>query len=277
MKRKKQLVVNADDFGFTPDVNAGIIEAHRHGILTAATMMANGVAFDDAVRLARETPTLDLGVHLVLVSGRSVLTGEPLPLTVKDLLVAMARRRIRVYDEMRAQIERIVQAGIQPSHLDAHKHTHLAPPILKAVARLGEEFGIRWVRRPFDFPLNAVPAPLAKRALSRGFGLLRPYFHSTLSCRGCKTTDHFAGFQITGRFRAAELVDLIGVIPEGSTELMCHPGFCGEALMSARTRLKQSREQELSALISLEVRQAIERNGIELVTYAALEAGAAAA
>jgi chitin disaccharide deacetylase len=277
LKSKKQLVVNADDFGFTPDVNAGIVEAHRNGILTAATMMANGAAFEDAVRLARATPTLDLGVHLVLVSGHSVITGKPLPPTVTDLLVAMARGQIRVYDEMRAQIERIVSAGIRPSHLDAHKHTHLAPPILEAVARLGEEFGIRWVRRPFDFPLNALPAPLAKRALSRGFGLLRPYFRSTLARRGCTTTDYFAGFQITGRFRTSELVDLIGVIPNGSTELMCHPGFCGEALKAARTRLKESREHELSALVSPEVRQAIEHNGIELVTYAKLEDGAAAA
>src|SRR6185369_16314769 len=85
---RKQLVVNADDFGFTPDVNEGIVEAHRHGILTATTLMANGAAFEDAVRLAGEHPTLDVGCHLVLVSGRSVLTGRTFPLTVSQLLVA---------------------------------------------------------------------------------------------------------------------------------------------------------------------------------------------
>ena len=69
----KYLAVNADDFGFTRDVNAGIIEGHRNGILTSTTLMANGVEFDDAVRLAREHPTLDIGVHFVLVSGHSVL------------------------------------------------------------------------------------------------------------------------------------------------------------------------------------------------------------
>jgi predicted glycoside hydrolase/deacetylase ChbG (UPF0249 family) len=91
-----------------------------------------------------------------------------------------------------------------------------------------------------------------------------------LAKHGCRTTDHFAGFRITGRFRTAELVDLMGVIPEGSTELMCHPGHCGDALRGARTRLRESRERELQALVSPEVRSAMERNGIELVNYAGL-------
>ena len=82
MSFRKQLVVNADDFGFTPDVNQGIVEAHRRGILTATTLMANGAAFEDALRLARETPSLDVGCHLVLISGQSLSTGKPLPLTV---------------------------------------------------------------------------------------------------------------------------------------------------------------------------------------------------
>ncbi len=91
-----------------------------------------------------------------------------------------------------------------------------------------------------------------------------------LARHGCRTTDHFAGFQITGRFRAAELVALLDALPEGSTELMCHPGRCGDALRRARTRLKESREHELEALMSAEVREALERNGIELVNYRGL-------
>jgi predicted glycoside hydrolase/deacetylase ChbG (UPF0249 family) len=270
LRSRKQLVVNADDFGFTPDVNQGIVEAHRRGILTATTLMANGAAFEDAVRLARETPALDVGAHLVLVGGDSALTGKPLPPTVAKLLAAMARREIRVHDELRAQVRRIVDAGVLPTHLDTHKHTHLAPPVLEAVARIAEEFGIGWVRRPFDFPLNAMPVPPLRRLTSRALGLLRPWFQGVLARHACKTTDHFAGFRITGRFRTAELVELMGAIPEGSTELMCHPGRCGEALRNARTRLKESRERELAALVSPEVRDAVERNGIELVNYGAL-------
>lgn len=272
MSARKQLVVNADDFGFTPDVNEGIVEGHRHGILTATTLMANGEAFDDAVRLARLVPTLDIGCHLVLTGGKSLLTGKLLPSSVPQLVGALACREIRVFDEMAMQVRRIVAAGLQPTHLDTHKHTHLAPPVLDAIARLGEEFNIRWVRRPLDFPMNALNGgvPPLKRLTSYAMRLLRRRFHRVLEQHGCRTTDHFAGFQITGRFRTAELVTLLGVIPEGSTELMCHPGRCGDALRSARTRLKESRERELEALMSSETREALERNGIELVNYTGL-------
>jgi predicted glycoside hydrolase/deacetylase ChbG (UPF0249 family) len=269
LNSRKQLVVNADDFGFTPDVNEGIIEAHRDGILTATTLMANGAAFEHAVGLARQTPALDVGCHLVLVGGRSLLTGGELPATVGQLLAAVARRQIRVYDELRAQARRIVDSGIQPTHLDTHKHTHLAPPVLEAVARLSEEFGIPWIRRPFDFPLNAGTGsvPRLRRLTSGALGLLRRRFHRVLEKHRCRTTDHFAGFQITGRFHTRELVALLGVLPEGSTELMCHPGRCGAALRAARTRLKESREAELRALTAVEVRDTVKRAGIELVNY----------
>lgn len=269
---RRQLVVNADDFGFTPDVNEGIVEAHRNGILTATTLMANGPAFDDAVRWSRAVPTLDVGCHLVLIGGDSLTTGRALPATVPQLLGALAKREIRPYEELAAQVRKILDAGIHPTHLDTHKHTHLAPPVLDAVARLGEEFGIRWVRRPFDFPLNAMrgTVPRLKRVTSDALGLMRRRFHRVLARHGCRTTDHFAGFQITGRFRAAELVELLGVLPEGSTELMCHPGRCGPALRQARTRLKESREEELKALVAPEVRAALERHGVELVNYAGL-------
>ncbi len=274
MSGRKRLVVNADDFGFTPDVNDGIVDAHRRGILTATTLMANGEAFDDAIRRAREVPRLDIGCHLVLVGGRSLLTRGPLPRSVAQLMGALARREIRPYEELAAQVRRILTAGVRPTHLDTHKHTHLAPPVLDAVARLGEEYDIRWVRRPFDFPLNALrgTVPRLRRMTSSAMGLLRRRFHRVLERHGCRTTDHFAGFQITGRFRTAELVELLAAIPPGTTELMCHPGRCGEALRAASTRLKESREHELEALIAPETREALGKNAIELVDYAGLGA-----
>jgi predicted glycoside hydrolase/deacetylase ChbG (UPF0249 family) len=273
VRGRKQLIVNADDFGFTPDVNQGIIEAHCRGILTATTLMANGAAFDDAVRLAHAAPSLDIGCHLVLIGGRSLLTGRAYPLTVPRLLAALAGRELRPYEELKAQVRRIVEAGIRPTHLDTHKHTHLAPPVLEAVARIGEEFGIRWVRRPLDFPMSSLggSVPAMKRVTSAALGLLRRRFHRVLERHGCRTTDYFAGFQLTGRFHTAELVELLGILPEGATELMCHPGRCGEALRAARTRLKESRERELEALVAPEVRAALERNHVELAEYAQLE------
>jgi len=272
LRSKRQLVVNADDFGFTPDVNEGIVEAHRRGILTATTLMANGAAFEDAVRLARETPSLDIGCHLVLIGGVSPVSGKAYPASVPQLVAGLARREIHLYEELKTQVQRILNAGIAPSHLDTHKHTHLAPPVLDAVARLSEEFGIRWVRRPFDFPLTALrgAVPRVKRLTSDALGLLRRRFHRVLERHGCRTTDHFAGFQITGRFRTAELVQLLEALPEGTTELMVHPGKCREALRQARTRLKESREHELAALVSKEARDAIRRGGIELVNYRGL-------
>jgi chitin disaccharide deacetylase len=272
LSARKQLVVNADDFGFTPDVNDGIVEAHREGILTATTLMANGEAFEHAIGLARQNPSLDVGCHMVLVGGRSLVSGKDLPPTVGSLVGALARRQIDVYAELRAQLQRILEAGIQPTHLDTHKHTHLAPPVLGALARLAEEFEIRWVRRPFDLPLRAPSDPASgpprlKRLTSRAMGLLRPRFHYVLERHHCRTTDHFAGFLATGRLETRELVDLLGALPQGSTELMCHPGRCGAALRAARTRLKESREAELRALTAAQVRDAVGRGSIELVTY----------
>jgi predicted glycoside hydrolase/deacetylase ChbG (UPF0249 family) len=262
----RKLVVNADDFGFTRDVNQGIVEAHREGILTATTLMATGAAFEDAVRLAKENPALDVGCHLVLVGS------PPFPDTVAKLTAAVALGRIRIYEELAAQVRRVVDAGLSPTHLDTHKHTHLLPPVLAAVAHISEQFGIPWVRRPFDFPLQPGGAAVGKRAVSRTFGLVRGRFERVLARHGCRSTDHFAGFQITGRFDAASLVELIRALPDGSTEFMCHPGRCSDELRAARTRLKESREQELRALIAPEVRDALRETGVELTTYRKLSA-----
>lgn len=240
-----RLIVNADDFGFTHDVNEGIVEAHRNGILTATTLMANGDAFDQAVALARENPSLDVGCHLVLVQGRSVLDpARELPSTVKQLMLGVIAGKIPVYEEFAAQIRKIAAAGIAPTHLDTHKHTHLLPPVLKAMARVAREFGILWMRR--RFPIST-------------------------SLDGIRTTDHFAGFRLTGSLDERALIDQLRRLPEGLTELMCHPGRLGPELRAAATRLKESREIELRALTSSAVREAIRRRGIQLVNYRATE------
>jgi chitin disaccharide deacetylase len=261
MAIERKLVVNADDFGFTRDVNQGIIEAHQNGILTATTIMSTGVAFDDAVRLARENPTLDIGVHLVLVGQ------PPFPMTVAQLTRAVMLGRIRIYEELSQQVRRVLDAGLAPSHLDTHKHTHLLPPVLDAVARISEEFNIPWVRRPFDFPLQPGRVSWKKRAVSRAFSIVRGRFERVLTRHHCRSTDHFAGFQITGNFNASHVAELIRSLPEGATEFMCHPGICTAELCAAHTRLKESREQELRALTAPEVRNALRESGVELVTY----------
>jgi chitin disaccharide deacetylase len=230
----RYLIPNADDFGFTSDVNQGIVHAHRQGILTATTLMATGPAFDHAVQLARENPELDIGVHLVLV-------GSPgFPAALPGLLLSLGR--IRIYDEFVRQVRKVVDAGLQPTHLDTHKHTHLLPQVFNAVARIAEEFHIPWVRRRFG-PFRFFPT------------------------RRCRSTDHFTGFRLTGRYDAGELAQLIRRLPEGSTEFMCHPGFCTDELRAARTRLKESRRRELDALTSPEVRAALEESNVKLARY----------
>ncbi len=265
----RRLIVNADDFGFTRDVNRGIVEAYRRGILRSTTLMANGAAFQDAVALSRSEPGLDIGAHLVLVGGCSVAEpGRRLPSTVGGLLARLPSRQ-EIERELSAQVEKILDAGIVITHLDAHKHAHLLPPVLDAVLAVAQRYGVAWVRRPFDAPLTAAAAgaPWRRRLLSRCLRPLHRAFERKLAAGRLRSTDHFAGFQLTGLYRAPELVRLIHALPQGTTELMCHPGFCGSELETAPTRLKQSREQELEALTSEEVQRAVVEAGVELCGF----------
>ncbi|MGC2259344.1 MAG: ChbG/HpnK family deacetylase, partial [Candidatus Sulfotelmatobacter sp.] len=161
----RRLIVNADDFGFTAGVNRAIIEAHTRGIVTSTTLMASGPAFNDAVRLARETPRLDVGCHLVLIDGEPVLDAVRLPTITsrdsgtgrfRDGLKSFAARALtnrfdpaEIEAETRAQIGNIQSAGIKVSHVDSHKHTHLFPAVLRPVLRATLACGVGAVRNPF--------------------------------------------------------------------------------------------------------------------------------
>jgi chitin disaccharide deacetylase len=253
LSASKLLVVNADDFGFTPDVNDGILEAHRNGILTATTLMAGGAAFEHAVELARLNPSLDVGCHLTLIGGNSLLPPHNLlPVSVPQLVKSVVCRQIVVYDEFLAQVRRILDSGVSLTHLDTHKHTLMLPSVATAVARVSKEFHIPWVRRPLAVPV------------------LGPLLSIRLARHGCRMTDHFLGYRLTGRLDCEALVALIRRLPEGSSELMCHPGFLRGELRAARTRLKESRQRELEALTSPAARQALEETGVRLVNYPSL-------
>ncbi len=245
------LAINADDFGFTRDVNAGIVQAHRYGVLTSTTLMANGEAFEDAVSMARETPTLDIGCHLVLVQGRSLVTGNLLPKGPPQLIAALARGGIDSYSEMRVQIEKVVAAGLKPSHLDTHKHTHLLPRIFRQVVRLASEFEIPYVRLPLDTTLR--------------LALLGDRFYRRIASRaGVRLTDHFLGFRLTGSLTEGTFAAAIRNLPDGFTEFMCHPGVLGPELANAETRLKESRVRELEALTSPRIRQIMDEYRVRL-------------
>jgi predicted glycoside hydrolase/deacetylase ChbG (UPF0249 family) len=254
----KRLIINADDFGFTRDVNAGIVHAHRSGVLTSTTLMANGDAFDDAVRLSEETPTLDIGCHLVLVQGCSVLTGAQLPKTLKDLAGVLAKRKLDVYAELRSQIEKILAAGMKPTHVDSHKHTHLLPGVFRSVVRLAQDFAIPYVRVPLDSTVRWAKIPAA-------FG--NRYYRRLANEHGLKMTDHFLGFRLTGYLTEESFAASLRALEEGTTEFMCHPGFLGDELKQARTRLKESRVRELEALTSPRIRELIAGSAIHLSPF----------
>ena len=220
--------------------------------------MANGDAFEDAIRLAKETPTLDLGGHLVLVQGHSLLDGRPLPETLSALLPVLARRGLDVYGELKAQIEKILATGIRLSHLDSHKHTHLVPGVFRTVVRLAEEFGIPWVRLPLDstVTLGKWPTKFGNR-----------FYRRFANGKDVRLTDHFLGFRLTGTLTEETFAHAIPNILDGTTEFMCHPGYLEGELQWARTRLKESRVREVGALTSPRIRQLIADHGIELASF----------
>ncbi len=159
----KTLILNADDFGLTRGVNEGIIRAHRDGILTSATLMATGPAFEDAVEGARATPTLGVGCHLVLTGGVAIAPRKEIPSLVDaagrlprslgSFVARLSSGRILTQEievELRAQIEKIRAAGIEPTHCDTHKHTHAHPAVMKVLARLIQELKIPRVRKPVE-------------------------------------------------------------------------------------------------------------------------------
>ena len=285
----KRLIVNADDFGFTAGVNAGVVRAWRDGIVTSTTLMASGAAFEDAVGLARAHPELAVGCHLVLVGGRalarpkdvpSLADGEgSLPRTILGLVARLASGSIHIREienEFRAQIERVQGAGIQPTHLDTHKHTHVHPKVMEALVKVAGEFGITRIRRPFEDPRRLLGfsfgggngrASLKQHAAALAIHPAARHYGDLVKSRGLRTPDHLYGMAMTGHLAAAAIFRLLAGLPEGTGELMCHPGLCDDELQRAPTRLKRQREVELEALTDPAVRQATERHGVQLITY----------
>ncbi|MGH9714384.1 MAG: carbohydrate deacetylase [Candidatus Acidiferrales bacterium] len=283
----KQLILNADDFGMTRGVNEGIIRAHRDGVLTSTTLMAGGAAFEDAVNLAKQNPGLGVGCHLVLVGGCAIapLQAIPsladdagqLPATLPEFVTRVSSGRIRVDEierEMRAQIEKIRAAGIEPTHLDTHKHTHAHPRVMEALGRVAQSTGITRVRRPIETIRDSLES-------SRGEGVgitlqvlaaatvraMTPRLDAISRKYRLRSPDQFLGLAGTGMMGPAKLRQMIEALADGQTEIMVHPGLCDEDLRQADTRLKQERQTELEGLLDAGVRSAIEERGIRLITF----------
>lgn len=282
----RRLIVNADDFGLTRGVNRAIIEAHERGIVTSTTLMANSNAFDDAARLASQAPHLSVGCHVMLVDGSPILNaGNVSSLVVKDefrggfgALAACAIRGRLNADELEAeataQIKKIQAAGIAVSHLDTHKHTHILFSVLKPLVRAARTCGVRAIRNPF-IPLQ----PLALAHLVRQPRLWKRYsglrflrrgaekFRRLVEAEDMVTSDGTFGMVVTGALDERLFQAVLGSIPPGTWEFVCHPGYNDAELSGVRTRLRESRVQELQLLTSAKARDILERNGVELISY----------
>jgi hopanoid biosynthesis associated protein HpnK len=286
----KNLIVNADDFGWTEGVNRGIAEAFRHGIVTSTSLVANGEAFANAVELAQTTPDLGVGVHLNLSDGTPV--AEPGTVTsllndrgkfaggTKGLLLRRASGGLlldEVEREWDAQIQKVRDAGIAPTHLDGHKHVHMLPGLFEVALKLAKRQGIGAVRVALEASsLRAALASGAKQNAgvvmkqgveARGLKLLARDARELAERAGIATADYFCGIAQTGELTREGLEELLKNLPEGTTELMCHPGYADAALGKTPTRLQESRQIELKILTDTGIRNLVASQGIRLIDY----------
>jgi len=296
MPSARRLIINADDFGLTSGVNRAIVEAHQRGLVTSATLMASSGAFENAMQLTRDNPKLSVGCHVVLLDGLPASLPETIPTLLEKnqepsrlrdkllpFVAAAVRGRIsreEIAREIEAQIRKIQAAGIQPTHLDTHKHTHIFPAIFKPLLEAASKLGIRAVRNPFA-PIK----PLAFAHLVRRPRLWTRYsevkvfrhfaedFRKEVDAHGMVTTDGSFGVVVTGALDQTLFASIMGCIPEGTWEFVCHPGYNDTDLGQVRTRLRQSRVAELEVLTSSAAREAIAKHGIELISYRDLTLG----
>jgi hopanoid biosynthesis associated protein HpnK len=286
----RRLIINADDFGLTSGVNRAIVDGHERGVVTSATLMANGRAFDEAVALARSRPRLGVGCHIVLVDGAPMLDTTK----VRSLLDPGSKNagdsRFRegiskfaalallgrldtneIEAEATAQIRKLQSSGIAVTHLDSHKHTHMFPQVLKPVLRAARACGVRAVRNPFERIHGSQVA--ARPSLWRRWtevGLLRSLarqFRDAVRQAGMITPDGTIAIVATGALDERLLRKMVENLPDGTWELVCHPGYNDADLRGVRTRLRESREQELRILTSPATHELLAANQVEVVSY----------
>ncbi len=260
---KKRLIVNADDYGRSPSVSAGIRQAHLHGIVTSTTVMINfGSAAEALQTAAIECPSLGIGVHLCLTSGRPVLRPDQVPSLVgpdgsfipqypsPDFLEAMNPAEAK--NEFRAQIEAAILAGATLSHLDSHHHTiYRHPALLSAATELAHEHQL------------GMRMPLPPESFDDSEAIMRLESVQTLIDQ-VHHPDTFLATFYDDDATLEHLLSILDELPPGLTELMCHPGYSGPALDSV---YNVQREREIEILCHPAVKAKIEELEIELVDF----------
>jgi chitin disaccharide deacetylase len=262
-----RLIVTADDFGLAPEINEAVEQAHRSGILTAASLMVAGPAAVDAVRRARAMPQLRIGLHLVLVEGRAVLepqqirelTGtdgqlrtDMLRLAVDLAMNGAARRELRC--EIKAQFDCYHRTGFALDHVNAHKHFQLHPVVFEMIAAVGRQYGMQAVRVPVEPPSKGLPVArldMAQHFLRQWASIMRVRARAI----GLLVPDAVYGLRWSGAMTERRILTLLRSLPEGIVEIYTHPAtrddFCGHAADYNYTG-------ELAALCHPEVRSAVQ-------------------
>lgn len=254
------LIITADDFGLHPAINEAVERGHREGVLTAASLMVGAPAVNDAVQRARGMPGLRVGLHVVLADGPAVLPRSRIPdlvdpsghfgdYMVRDgirfFFLPHVRRQLKA--EINAQFEVFHSFGLKLDHVNAHKHFHLHPTVLSLILSIGKPFGIQAVRLPAE---------------ERASVLLRPWLRimrRRLNLAGIAHNDQIVGLDRSGVMNESALLAALDRIPEGLTEIYLHPATqCG----ISRSMVSYRHTDELEALLSPRVREAIDRLGI---------------
>lgn len=268
------LIINADDFGFSDDVNTAIIQAHEEGILTSTSLMVTGDAAQNAIALAKNHPHLAVGLHLVLVCGKSVLPPAQIPHLVDSQgnfsdnptqaglnyqFNQATRAELRL--EIAAQLEKFRDSGLNLSHVDGHLHLHVHPVILNILTEFAGEFQIKFIRLPSEELTKNLKIDrrnlLIKIVWSIVFGQLRNYGESLLKAHNIKFADRVYGLLQTGNVSEEYLLSLIPQIEAELVEIYAHP-------TSVNTKINNSGEIELKALLSERVREILSIKGFEL-------------
>jgi len=283
MESGRFLIVNGDDFGRTPGVTEGIIQAHLRGILTSTTVMVNLPGAETAVARAAASPRLDVGIHLTLTAGRPLLPPRQVTSLVGPGGAFHPIRRFvahlvdidegEVRSELAAQVERFRSWGWPPTHLDAHHHVlYLEPRLFKSLIELAQQHRVPirypWPRRPISEEAQRRLAE-AHRVPPRQLASAIAACNRALENSGVPTTDRcildFYGPGAT----LDHLLRLIRELGPGSTEVMCHPGLADEQLRAASS-YAAGRERELRILTDPRIREAVQETGLQLISFRSL-------
>lgn len=255
----RSLIVTADDFGYSSDVNAAVARAHRDGILRYASLMVLRPAAAEAAELARENPGLGVGLHLELCADAPEKAG------LRYFFDAKARRGVE--GEIRAQIEALLALGVKPTHVDGHINIHVHPVIFPALCRLAKEYGIPRVRLPsgelsanLDYPGDN-DLILPRLALAGTFAAMNLWISG--AARGLELPRTF-GLLRSGRMSEEYVLWLLKNLPEGATEIYLHPCADPSTAVTDRATATHQSVSELRTLLSPRVKAAVEAAGIVL-------------